>query len=274
MPELPEVETVRRGLEPVMRGRTLASVDVLDARLTLPEPPHAIEQRLTGARVTSVGRRGKYLLLELDTGDTAIHHLRMTGSFTTASAGGELHAPHLRGRYELDDGMLVGYNDPRRFGTLHVFTSADAREYLDRRLGPEPFDPAWDPAALHAAARRRSAPIKAVLLDQKVVAGLGNIYVDEALFLAGIRPSRRADALTRPQSVRLHEAIVDRLTVAIAAQGSTLRDYRTVAGEAGGMQEQFHVYGRGGEPCARCGTVLTRTTIGGRGTVFCRRCQR
>ncbi len=273
MPELPEVETMRRGLEPWMTGRRLARVEVLDERLVRPYPPRDVERRMSGHEVDSLDRRGKYLLIRFaDVDLVAIHHLRMTGSFSSPN---QPEPSHPRLRYWMDglDGAIV-YNDPRRFGTLELFTSAEASDYLNARLGPEPLDPAWSAADLHAALRRRSAPLKAVLLDQKVVAGLGNIYVDEACFLAGLRPDMPADRVTRPAAARLHDAIQSRLHEAIDVGGSTLRDYRGVEGEVGGMRERFVAYGRAGLPCVACGTTMRGTRIAGRGTSFCPRCQR
>jgi formamidopyrimidine-DNA glycosylase len=273
VPELPEVETVRRGLAPLMAGRRLERVEVLDPRLVAPFDPRDVEERLAGHVVGAVGRRGKYLLVELeDPGDlVAVHHLRMTGSFASPS---QPVPAHVRLRYFVEG--LAGpvlYNDPRRFGTLELFTRDEARAYLDARLGPEPLDPAWTADDLHAALHRRTAPLKAVLLDQKVVAGLGNIYVDEACFLAGLRPDVPADRVTRPAAARLHEAIRARLVEAIEVGGSTLRDYRGVEGEVGGMRERFVAYGRAGEPCLACGTTMRATRIAGRGTSYCPTCQ-
>ncbi|MCB0879705.1 MAG: bifunctional DNA-formamidopyrimidine glycosylase/DNA-(apurinic or apyrimidinic site) lyase [Thermoleophilia bacterium] len=272
MPELPEVETVRRGLAPLFEGRRITGVEVLDERLVRPYAPRDVEQRLAGHTVGSVGRRGKYLLLEFDDVDlVAIHHLRMTGSFASPR---QPTPTHVRLRYHVEglDGPVV-YNDPRRFGTLELFATHDARAYLDARLGPEPLDPAWTAADLHAALRRRHAPLKAVLLDQKVVAGLGNIYVDEACLLAGVRPDRPADRITRPAATRLHAAIRSRLEEAIDVGGSTLRDYRGVEGEVGSMRERFVAYGRAGLPCLQCGTTMRGTRIAGRSTSWCPRCQ-
>lgn len=267
MPELPEVETVRRGLEPHFVGRRLERVEVLDPRLVQPFDPTDIEARLTGRVVESVERRGKYLLLRLDGGLTAVHHLRMTGSF----AGPEAEEPrHVRMRYHVEGATgPVRYNDPRRFGTLLVDDSARVDAYLDARLGPEPLDPAWTGPVLHAALQRRHAPLKAVLLDQKVVAGLGNIYVDEACFLAGIRPGTPADRISGPRAARLVEAVRERLLEAIEVGGSTLRDYRGVEGTAGGMQERFLAYGRAGKPCLLCGTTMRGARIAGRSTSWC-----
>jgi formamidopyrimidine-DNA glycosylase len=238
----------------------------------MPADPRDVEQLLRGRTFTATRRRGKYLVLELDAGDLfAVHHLRMTGSFSSPD---QPLPSHVRLRYHLAglDGPVV-YNDPRRFGTLLVGTRAEVDAHLDARLGPEPLDPAWTAADLLPHLRRRHAPLKAVLLDQRVVAGLGNIYVDEACFLAGVRPDLSADRVSRPAAARLHEAIRERLREAIDVGGSTLRDYRGVAGEVGGMQERFVAYGRAGLPCLVCGTTMRGARIAGRGTSWCPRCQ-
>lgn len=272
MPELPEVETVRRGLVPFLVGRRIERVEVLDERLVRPFAPREVEQRMAGHVVRSLGRRGKYLLVQFEDVDlVAIHHLRMTGSF---AAPGQPTPGHVRLRY-LVEGFAepIAYNDPRRFGTLELFTHEEADAYLAARLGPEPLDPDWSAADLYPTLRRRGAPLKAVLLDQRVVAGLGNIYVDEASFLAGVRPDLPADRVTRAGATRLVTAIRERLQEAIDVGGSTLRDYRGVEGEVGRMQERFWAYGRAGLPCRQCGTRMRGARVAGRGTTWCPRCQ-
>ncbi|MCW2959901.1 MAG: Formamidopyrimidine-DNA glycosylase [Thermoleophilia bacterium] len=271
MPELPEVETVRRGLVPLLEGRVLERVEVLDERLVRPIAPRDAEQLLTGRRVLRLDRRGKYLLLVLDDDLVAVHHLRMTGSF----AGPAAEEPrHVRLRYFVE-GLAgpVRYNDPRRFGTLDIGSSAEITAYLDSRLGPEPLGPDWNGDALYERLRRRSTSLKAVLLDQRVVAGLGNIYVDEACFLAGVRPDLSADRVSRVGAERLVAAVRARLQEAIDVGGSTLRDYRGVEGEVGGMQERFVAYGRAGRPCLTCGNTMRGARIAGRGTTWCATCQ-
>jgi formamidopyrimidine-DNA glycosylase len=272
MPELPEVETVRRGLEPLLVGRVIERVEVLDERLVRPIDPSAVEALLAGHEVAAVGRRGKYLTIAFSDVDlVAVHHLRMTGSFASPS---QPEPNHVRLRYHVA-GLPgpIRYNDPRRFGTLDLGTAEEIDAYLDARLGPEPLDPGWDADQLHARLRGRSAPLKGVLLDQRVVAGLGNIYVDEACFLAGVRPDLSADRVTRPAAERLVAAIRERLQEAIDVGGSTLRDYRGVEGAVGGMQERFLAYGRAGLPCLRCGTTMRGARIAGRGTSWCPHCQ-
>jgi formamidopyrimidine-DNA glycosylase len=274
MPELPEVETVRRGLEPWLTGARIKDVSIFDPRLTRPVSPSKVEKQLRGARVKSLGRRGKYLLFELDNGLTAVHHLRMTGSFDGRPAKASADDfTHVRMEYVLAKG-IVRYRDPRRFGTLEVGTHDAVHAKLNAALGPEPLGEEFTATALRARLKGRRAPIKAALLDQRTVAGLGNIYVDEALHIAGIDPRKEAGTLSLARTERLVDAIVARLTEAIEVGGSTLRDYRGVAGEAGGMQERFLVYGRAGEPCGTCGRTLRGGRIAGRATVWCGHCQR
>ena len=273
MPELPEVETVRRGLEPHLVGRVLERVEVLDPRLVQPAAAADVERLLGGRGVERVERRGKYLLIGLEGGLVAVHHLRMTGSFATRLPEAEDPVTHVRARYHLG-GVSVLYRDPRRFGTLLVEEDARVGEYLDARLGPEPLGEQFTPGELYRRLRVRRAPVKAVLLDQRVVAGLGNIYVDEALFLARIHPLTSGDRVSRAAAGRLHGTIIERLEEAIEAGGSTLRDYRGVEGAEGGMQERFAVYGRAGLPCIRCGSTLLGGRVAGRGTTWCGRCQR
>ncbi|MEO6866982.1 MAG: bifunctional DNA-formamidopyrimidine glycosylase/DNA-(apurinic or apyrimidinic site) lyase [Gaiellales bacterium] len=272
MPELPEVETVKRGLEPLMAGRVLDRVELLDHRLVQPYALEDVAARMQGHRIGHLGRRGKYLLIEFTDVDlVAVHHLRMTGSF----AGPSQPTPsHVRLRYYLA-GLPgpISYNDPRRFGTLMLGTHAEVNAYLGERLGPEPLEGDFDAAYLHQRLRARSAPLKAVLLDQRVVAGLGNIYVDEACFLSGTRPDLSADRVSQAAATRLVEAIRERLQEAIDVGGSTLRDYRGVEGEVGGMQERFLAYGRAGRPCLVCGTTMRGARIAGRGTTWCPTCQ-
>lgn len=271
MPELPEVETVRRGLTPVLMGRELVSVEVHDARLVAPRLPASIERALCGRTVTGVERRGKYLLITLDGDLVALHHLRMTGSFLVVDEPGDER--HVRLDYVID-GAWIRYRDPRRFGTLVVADRATIDRTLDTKLGPEPLDSdAFGAAVLARSLAGRTAPVKAVLLDQRIVAGLGNIYVDEACHLAGVRPAARACDVTAPAVARLVEAIRARLVEAVAVGGSTLRDHRGVDGTAGTMQERFVAYGRAGLPCLRCGATMRGGRVAGRSTTWCQQCQ-
>jgi formamidopyrimidine-DNA glycosylase len=274
VPELPEVETVRTRLAPHVEGRTIAHARIDDVRLVRPELPDTVAAALTGLAVERVERRGKYLLLRLDDGETLAIHLRMTGNLLRRAAGEE--APRaLRAELELDDGTIVGYTDLRRFGTWEMLRDDEAlAAFLALRLGPEPFSDAFSPEFLHASLRRREAPIKAVLLDQRVVAGLGNIYADEALWASKIHPEVPASRVRRADVERLHGAIRDVLAAGIAAQGASIRDYRMPDGGHGSAQERFAVYGRTGLPCPRCGTPIRRLVVGQRGTHFCPHCQK
>ncbi|HXG76106.1 MAG TPA: bifunctional DNA-formamidopyrimidine glycosylase/DNA-(apurinic or apyrimidinic site) lyase [Gaiellaceae bacterium] len=267
MPELPEVETVRAQLAPRLRGRTLARVEILDPRLTRPLDLFEVAEELEGARVAEVERRGKYLVLRLENGLALLVHLRMTGGFTFRPV------THERAVLELDDGTRVAYRDVRRFGTWLVLEDAELEPYLARKNGPEPLGPRFTAAWLHGQLARRRAPLKAVLLDQRVVAGLGNIYADEALWRARLHPLRPAGSVTPEEARRLVRAIRAALRAGIARQGSTLRDYAAPDGSTGSMQREFRVYGREGERCDRCRTPIAKTRAGGRGTWYCPRCQ-
>lgn len=298
MPELPEVETVRRGLEPAMAGRRLLSVSLARADLRFPFPEN-FAARLTGTEIRSLERRGKYLLAPLGSGETLLMHLGMSGRFTVAMGGDgapaagapaaaavaqgaftqarALDPKHDHVVFELDAGARVTFNDPRRFGYMDLAptaTLAACRHFA--RLGPEPLSAAFDGAALTRALAGRAAPIKAALLDQRVVAGLGNIYVCEALFRAGINPQRPAGALTARQAARLAEAVKAVLADAIAAGGSTLRDYAHADGSLGYFQHAFAVYGREGAACARegCAGAVRRIVQANRSSYFCPVCQR
>jgi formamidopyrimidine-DNA glycosylase len=273
VPELPEVETIRAGLEPVLTGRRLERVQILDSRLTRPDAPGVVAGALEGDRVRAVTRRGKYLVLELASGRHLLVHLRMTGSFRHGRNGALDDDPHRRAVVRLDDGSDVAYRDIRRFGTWELLDAADAAAYLRRRLGAEPLGREFTVAALAEALARRRAPVKAVLLDQRAVAGMGNIYADEALWSARIHPLTPARELVPGEVAGLHRAIRRVLRAGITRHGATLRDYRDPAGEAGSMQEEFRVYGRGGRPCRRCRTPIVKTRVAGRGTWLCPACQ-
>ena len=274
MPEMPEVETVRRRLAPVLEGATIERAEIVDPRLTRPVAPAFIADRLVGETVATVDRRGKYLLWRLASGRTLVVHLRMTGSFRHAPTGELPDDAHRRATLGLDTGAEVGYRDVRRFGTWELLDEGHLRPYLSARLGPEPLAPSFSAARLARLTEGRRAPVKAFLLDQRRLAGIGNIYADEALWRARIHPLRPTGELDADEIARLHRAVRAALRRGVELQGSTLRDYVTPDGDGGGMQDEFHVYGRLGEPCDRCGRPIERIVVGGRGTWFCPRCQR
>jgi formamidopyrimidine-DNA glycosylase len=272
MPELPEVETVRRRLEPVLTGRRFDQVEIHDARLVRPYDPDAVAAELQGESVASVERRGKYLIVRFDTDRVLLIHLRMTGSLRH-SADGLDDDPHRRALVRLDDGTDLSYRDVRRFGTWLLLEPGELDAYLAPRLGDEPLDALFTAARLGQLLAKRRAPVKAALLDQRTLAGMGNIYVDEALWRAKIHPLRPAESLERDELRRLHRAVRTSLEHGLARQGSTLRDYRLPDGGSGAMQHEFKVYGRDGEPCDRCGTPIAKIRVAGRGTWFCPTCQ-
>jgi len=232
-----------------------------------------VADALVGERIAAVERRGKYLLWRLESGRTLVVHLRMTGSLLHFPAGDLPADAHRRATLALDTGAAVGYRDVRRFGTWELLDDGHLRPYLASRLGPEPLAPSFTSARLARIVAGRRAPIKAVLLDQRRIAGIGNIYADEALWRARIHPRRPAGELDAPEIAHLHRAVRAALRRGVELNGSTLRDYVTPDGEGGGMQHEFHVYGRLGEPCDRCGRPIERIVVGGRGTWLCSRCQ-
>lgn len=270
MPELPEVETTIRGLRPCLEGEVLTLVEPRRADLRRPIPVD-LRQRLTGARVTGLSRRAKYGLIHTDRGDTLIFHLGMSGRWRIAPETADKH-DHLI--IETASGKRLVLNDPRRFGSLDII-STDAIDDFGpfTRMGPEPLSDAFVPAVLARALEGRMAPIKLLLLDQKIVAGLGNIYVCEALNMAGISPVRLGGKVSRAALNRLVPAIKQVLAAAIEAGGSTLRDYARPDGELGYFFKQWRVYGREREPCPCGGTVLRRAD-GGRSTFYCPGCQK
>jgi formamidopyrimidine-DNA glycosylase len=275
MPELPEVETIRLALEPYVVGRTFDRVDINDPRLVRPFEPLAVGAELEGERVAALERRGKYLIVRFESGRALLIHLRMTGSLRHVGAGGKLSDdPHRRAVVKLDDGSDVAYRDVRRFGTWHLLEPHEVDEYLGRRLGGEPLARTFTGPRLGERLAGRRAPLKAALLDQRTVAGLGNIYVDEALWRAQLHPLREAGSLDADELRRLTKAIREALRAGLARQGASLRDYSTPDGRRGRAQERFRVYGREGEPCPRCGTPIDKIRTGGRGTWYCPNCQR
>jgi formamidopyrimidine-DNA glycosylase len=270
MPELPEVETTVRGLAPVLEGKRLTSVEVRRADLRRAFPVD-LRQRLTGARVTALSRRAKYGLIDTDRGDTLVFHLGMSGRWRIDPDEIGTHDHFL---LETEEGRRLALNDPRRFGSVDLVPTDEIGGYQPFvRMGPEPLGDDFTAATLLASLHGRAAPIKAMLLDQRIVAGLGNIYVCEALHMAGISPSRAAGRISPMRLERLVAAIKQVLLSAIEAGGSTLRDYARPDGELGYFSKQFLVYGREGEACT-CGAPVRRRAESGRSTFFCARCQR
>jgi formamidopyrimidine-DNA glycosylase len=274
VPELPEVETVRTQLAPVLAGRTFRSVRILDERLTRPVDPRLVEAQLEGERVGAVERRGKYLIVRFDSGLVLLVHLRMTGSFLIAHGDELPDDVHRRAVVRLDDGSEVAYRDVRRFGTWLALEHDEAEEYLAQRLGEEPLSPRFTTRELTRRLAGRRAPVKAALLDQRAVAGIGNIYADEGLWYAHVHPLRPAGELGADEIAAVRRGVRQALRVGIRRQGATLSDYRAPNGARGTMQDEFKVYGREGEPCPRCGTLIVKTRVAGRGTSFCPGCQR
>jgi formamidopyrimidine-DNA glycosylase len=273
MPELPEVESVRRQLEPALLGRRFERVAIDDSRLVRPYEPAEVAAELEGERVVALERRGKYLVVRFESGRVLLIHLRMTGSLLQAASGSLPDDPHRRAVVRLDDGSDVAYRDVRRFGTWLLLEPGQAEPYLDARVGDEPLDALFTAARLGERLAVRRTSLKAALLDQRTLAGMGNIYVDEALWRARLNPLRPAAGLDRAELRRLHRGIRAALEHGLARQGSTLRDYRLPDGSGGSMQDEFRVYGRRDESCDRCGTPIVRTQVAGRTTWFCPTCQ-
>lgn len=293
MPELPEVETVRRGLQPVMEGVRIARVEAHRQDLRFPLQKDFIA-RLEGCTVTGLGRRAKYLMADLDSGDVLVMHLGMSGSFRVKhglheKVQGEFHHPRSEDRahdhvvFHMASGDVVSFNDPRRFGSMKIVARGELEtEPSLRGLGPEPLGNAFDAAMLAAACAGKKTSLKAALLDQRVVAGLGNIYVCEALFRAHLSPKRQASTLAdrrvapTDHARRLVQAIRAVLNAAIKAGGSSLRDHRQTSGELGYFQHSFQVYDREGEPCKTpgCGGTVKRFVQNGRSTFWCPKCQK
>ena len=294
VPELPEVETVRRQLEPELVGRTVESAEVLDERWTRPEPPAATEEALAGRRIEAVGRRGKYLIVRLDDGAALVMHLRMTGNLLLRAPGADLvadlmesdrlggprlyeshpDARHLRARIVLDDGGELWFTDARRFGHGVVLAGDEIDAYFAARLGIEPLDGELTGEALCGLAADRRAPLKSFLLNQTRISGIGNIYADEALWRARLHPLSPAGSMKLEHCEDLAQGIVEALEAGLALGGSSIDDYRDARGERGGMQDEFLVHTREGEECLRCDGVIRRIVVSGRSTYFCPGCQR
>jgi formamidopyrimidine-DNA glycosylase len=276
MPELPEVETIRRQLAPFLEGQRLERLEVLDARWCEPADPAEVNAAVRGRRIERLARRGKYFVVGLEGDVHLVMHLRMTGTLLLVRSEEDTPSrPHLRARLVLDTGWRVLFRDVRRFGTGVVLLGSEARDaYFDARLGVEPLGPGFTAEALRALARGRRAPVKAFLLTQERIAGVGNIYADEALFRARIHPLRPVGTLRRAQIEALRDAVVEALEAGIDARGASIDDFRHADGARGSFQDRFLVHRREGDPCPRCGAPIRKLRAGGRGTYACERCQR
>lgn len=273
MPELPEVETVRRTLTGLIVGKTIQSVTVSLARIIQrPDDIRRFEMELAGHRILEVGRRGKFLRIIMD-GIVLVSHLRMEGRYGLYQSGDPVEK-HTHVIFHFTDGTELRYKDVRQFGTMHLFLPGE--EFIHKplvKLGLEPLDESFTPEAFRKAIAKRTTKIKPALLNQEYVVGLGNIYVDEALFRAGIHPERTANTLSSEELDRLYDAILATLREAVEAGGSSIKSYVNGQGEMGMFQHSLKVYGREGEPCLNCGQPLVKTVVGGRGTHFCSGCQ-
>jgi formamidopyrimidine-DNA glycosylase len=301
MPELPEVETIRRQLAPLVQGRRLVRMEILDPRWSRPRAPEELTAALEGRRIEALGRRGKYLVWSFQGDVHLAQHLRMTGAVLCAPGAqrSQIDRPHTRVRLELGPpaagrgpqrgrrdagqtrpsdagrrGRRLVIVDPRRFGTGELLLGSEALEaFFTARLGLEPLDERFTLEHLRGLARGRTAPIKALLLDQRQIAGVGNIYADEALFRAGVHPLRPAGRLSAGQYARVREGVIEALRAGIDARGATIADFRDVDGVRGAFQDQFLVHLRAGEPCRTCGTTIVKMLVAGRGTYVCETCQ-
>jgi formamidopyrimidine-DNA glycosylase len=287
MPELPEVETVCRQLDPELAGRRIERLEVLDARWCRPTPPRELEAAVRDATIEGLGRRGKYLLLALAGGRTLVMHLRMTGNLVLIEGGAKLDPSegmrlyegersaserHLRARFTLEDGRELWFTDPRRFGEASLIDDAGLEARFER-LGVEPLSPDFTPEVLGMATAGRTAPLKSFLLDQSRIAGVGNIYADEALFRARLHPLSPAGSMRREHHEALRDGVVAALEAGLERGGASIDDYRDGRGEKGAMQDEFLVHTREGKPCPSCGEPIARIVVAGRSTYYCPRCQ-
>ncbi len=274
MPELPEAETIAKDLAGRVTGRRIVGVDVARPDILAPDlTADVLDGRLRGRRLAAVGRRGKNVVLTIEGGDVVLVNLGMTGRLVASEAPAAAELGHVAVRIRFEDGGALLYDDVRRFGRFDLY-DPDAWRRRDRELGVEPLGPDLTPERMHALTRKTRVPIRNLLLDQTRVAGVGNIYANEALFRAGVRPRRRSGTLTRAETARLRDALRDVLGDAIEARGTTLRDYRDGSGEAGSFEPRLQVYGREGRPCPRCGTGVKRVVLTNRSAFYCPECQR
>lgn len=273
MPELPEVETIRADLASQVAGRTFIDVELCWPGCVALPPAVEFQSALPGRQIEQVDRRGKFLVVCLSGGGALVVHLRMTGRLRLVGAGAPRHH-HLRAILFLDSGNELHFEDQRKFGRLYLATDDHSLETVLQRIGPEPLDDSFTVDALRALIRGRRVALKPLLLDQRFLAGLGNIYVDEALFRSGLHPLRRSETLGEDEIARLHQGIVAALRQGIVNRGTTLSDYRDAWGTAGMNREQLLVFRREGKPCPRCGRPIEKIRVAGRGTHLCPHCQR
>jgi formamidopyrimidine-DNA glycosylase len=274
VPELPEVETIVADLRPHLTGRTIVGCELIFPTIVRYPEPEVFIDSVAGMRIAGMRRRGKFILIDLDSDVVLVVHLGMTGQLRLVDPVTPIEK-HTHVIFTLDDGRHLRYRDPRRFGRLLLGTEESllASKKMPR-LGPEPIDPSFVPDELYRSLRKRRTSLKAVLLDQGAIAGVGNIYADESMHRARLRPDRIASGLSRKSAQRLHESLRDSLLMAIKNRGSSVDTYRDAWGEIGGQQEKLLVYGRAGEPCFTCGRPLAMIRLAGRSTVFCTKCQR
>ena len=284
MPELPEVETIRRQLEPELLGRRIERLEVLDERWTRPIDPRLLEREVSGRVIESLARRGKYLLLRLEGDLSLIMHLRMTGNLLLVEHGDLVAAvdedafrpvedPYMRARFHLDDGRELRFSDARRFGEAFLLPNERVEERFTGRLGIEPFSDQFTTEAIERIATGRRAPLKSFLLDQAGIAGIGNIYADEALWRAELHPLSPAGSMRREHAEALREGVIEALRAGIEGGGASIDDYLDSRGRRGAMQDEFLVHTREGQPCYRCETPIRRILVSGRSTYFCPGCQ-
>jgi formamidopyrimidine-DNA glycosylase len=283
MPELPEVETIRRQLEPELRNRRIDRLEVLDARWTRPVDPRQVEEQVNGRPIESLRRRGKYLLMDLEGGVTLVMHLRMTGNLLLVDEGDlvaavderafEREERYLRARFTLDDGRELWFSDARRFGEAFVLATDRVEERFAGRVGIEPFSEQFTAEAIERLAAGRTAPLKSFLLDQAGIAGVGNIYADEALWRAELHPLSPAGSMRREHAEALREGVIEALQAGLDEGGASVDDYIDSRGERGSMQDEFIVHNREGDTCPRCGDTIRRIVVSGRSTYFSPGCQ-
>lgn len=274
MPELPEVETITRDLQPVLKGLFIKDVQIYDKRVIARLSPEVFIRRVEGRRIADVYRRGKAIVIVLDPGRFLVVQLKMTGQLIYGNdLKKEFNSNDTKVVFRLSNGRYLNYNDQRTFGWLYSVDSLDEIPYFNS-IGPEPFDKIFETAWLKNALHPRTAPIKTLLLNQQVVAGIGNIYASEILFNARIRPTRKSNSLKNDEISRLRQSSIDILNEAIHFRGSSMRNYRDSNGEKGKFNERIKVYGRDNEPCPACTTPITRIVQAGRSTFYCRKCQK